>query len=581
MDCVVNMNWINTNLIVFISLIVGSICGPFSIDDTIIQCSVRRSITPCTCSYNSLMVKPRILVVCQKMESFESVIEALQNKFDALFDYVLSIEYSELHDLHNRKFNELGIPIVDLKLNNNNLSSLPDDAFIGMNKIRILYLSDNRLTEVPTQIFKHMPSIEVLNLARNSIHSVASGDFQSLSLMSTFVMATNNLTDITNGSFPKTLRKVQLGANNLTELNGNLRNQKDLEWLWLENNRIKSLDGELPEDNDSLISLTVSNNMLDHLPPEMNSLKALRYFYCAGNQLTTLNNTLSRSKKLVWLDLTGNKIEELDSNEFQEASQMATLELSNNRIRRLNKSLLPLNILSELNLSHNNMTEFSFAEIKGLKDLKIVDLSHNKISKLSGHTEILSEPVTGVEHLKLDQNELISLGGTLIGITTLKRLNISHNKFIELSPYDLTGLNLDVLDVSHNFLHVLPDSSQIHLPVLETLIASYNSLSSLTNDFHGYPVLCHADLEYNNIVTLREELVEMTQCKLHGVNSTMQIYLEGNPVLCEDSTKIITKIMQQKHNAEVSGTAQCALVTNDIKSNLTTMDTSAIAVIAA
>lgn len=57
-------------------------------------------------------------------------------------------------------------------------STLPDEAFIGMNRIRILYLSDNRLCAVPTQIFKHMPSIEVLDLARNSIHSVASGDFQ-------------------------------------------------------------------------------------------------------------------------------------------------------------------------------------------------------------------------------------------------------------------------------------------------------------------------------------------------------------------------------------------------------------------
>lgn len=60
----------------------------------------------------------------------------------------------------------------------NETSTLSDEAFIGMNRIRILYLSDNRLSAVPTQIFKHMPSIEVLNLARNSIHSVASGDFQ-------------------------------------------------------------------------------------------------------------------------------------------------------------------------------------------------------------------------------------------------------------------------------------------------------------------------------------------------------------------------------------------------------------------
>jgi len=59
------------------------------------------------------------------------------------------------------------------------------------------------------------------------------------------------------------------------------------------------------------------------------------------------------------------------------------------------------------------------------------------------------------------------------------------------------------------------------------LIASYNEITSLTKDFHGYPVLCHAVLEFNSIITIREELVKMTQCKLHGVNSTLRIYLEG------------------------------------------------------
>ncbi|MCP6484300.1 hypothetical protein NL492_26145, partial [Klebsiella pneumoniae] len=118
------------------------------------------------------------------------------------------------------------------------------------------------------------------------------------------------------------------------------------------------------------------------------------------------------------------------------------LEPSNNCIRHLNNSLLPLTQLSEINLSYNNMTEFSLAEIKGLKELKLVDLSHNRISKLSGHSDIISVPVTGIEHLKLDHNELESLGGSLIGITTLSKLNISHNKFTDLSPYDLTELNL-------------------------------------------------------------------------------------------------------------------------------------------
>lgn len=68
---------------------------------------------------------------------------------------------------------------------------------------------------------------------------------------------------------------------------------------------------------------------------------------------------------------------------------------------------------------------------------------------------------------------------------------------------------------------------QIHLPALETLVASYNVLTGLSKDFQGYPALCYADLEFNSIMTIQEELVVMTQCKLHGVNSTLRIYLEG------------------------------------------------------
>ncbi|MBO8666606.1 hypothetical protein INO76_16395, partial [Staphylococcus aureus] len=75
-----------------------------------------------------------------------------------------------------------------------------------------------------------------------------------------------------------------------------------------------------------------------------------------------LNKTLSKSKKLVWLELTGNKIQELASDEFEEASMIEVLELSNNCIKHLNKSLLPLTQLSEINFSYNKLTEFSLAE---------------------------------------------------------------------------------------------------------------------------------------------------------------------------------------------------------------------------
>jgi len=53
------------------------------------------------------------------------------------------------------------------------------------------------------------------------------------------------------------------------------------------------------------------------------------------------------------------------------------------------------------------------------------------------------------------------------------------------------------------------------------------------------------------------------------------VIFAGNPVLCDDNTKTITKAMELKYSAEVSGTAKCVPVTNEIKPNLTDTDASA------
>lgn len=68
---------------------------------------------------------------------------------------------------------------------------------------------------------------------------------------------------------------------------------------------------------------------------------------------------------------------------------------------------------------------------------------------------------------------------------------------------------------------------QTFLPSLEELIATNNQLIALERDFHGLPVLCWADLSYNHIRLISKELVEKTQCQLHGVNRTLNIYLNG------------------------------------------------------
>lgn len=57
---------------------------------------------------------------------------------------------------------------------------------------------------------------------------------------------------------------------------------------------------------------------------------------------------------------------------------------------------------------------------------------------------------------------LETLDGALMGFHGLLKLNLSHNLIKVISPEDLIGLdNLEVLDISHNFITSLEETSRV------------------------------------------------------------------------------------------------------------------------
>lgn len=71
---------------------------------------------------------------------------------------------------------------------------------------------------------------------------------------------------------------------------------------------------------------------------------------------------------------------------------------------------------------------------------------------------------TRVLELRLDHNRILSLGGALMGLHGLLRLNLSHNLLQQISPDDLISLeDLRLLDVSHNHITTLEETSKVCL----------------------------------------------------------------------------------------------------------------------
>lgn len=528
-----------------------------------VHCAVRREISPCTCRYEDpppLRSSKVITVVCEGMTSFQQVVTALQGKFETDVDIILKISHSALDDLPQLSFQQMGITIQQLRLQNDNLSAIPESVFSGMGKAELVSLSDNALTAIPQNVLRLMPRLKTLDISRGGIANITSTDFQGLPTLSTLILSANNVSLLEANSLPPTINKLHIGGNRIRSLNGTLRCLTDLEWVFLNNNQLDSLEGELPEirPNKRMTMLQASYNRISTLPQELKDFTGLDILTLGGNQIKYLGGAIANAKKLKSLELFSNNLERLDTGDFAKLELLEDLDLQYNYLTHLNKSLLPLKNLRRVKLSYNRLTVFSPSEIRGLMRLIFADFSHNSISEISAKGENWVEPSAKVDELRLEFNKLKTLEGSIgLQIIGLTKLNISHNLLESIGPQGLEGLkDLKCLDLSHNKLLTLSDAAQTRLGALEDLRASFNLITHLEKDFHGFPQLCWADMSYNQIEDISNSLLDHTQCTYHGVNMTLRIYLQGNHGLC--NLQLSEKLMKFKQkDVEIHGLTEC------------------------
>ncbi|XP_014483967.1 PREDICTED: leucine-rich repeats and immunoglobulin-like domains protein 1 isoform X1 [Dinoponera quadriceps] len=593
-----------------------------------LHCSVRPDINPCTCrqeEYASPVInsvqpiaatanannnaaiggsggggsashhRERIEVWCERMKSFNSVSVALKSKFTSEQQITLRLTHSSLRDISQHDFKELNMSITRLYLNHDNLGLVDGDVFAGMDRTQYLSLADNEVPSIPRHILSHMSLLRTLDLSRNRISRIDSDDFKYNPMLQHLSMAGNAITEMAPGSLPPLVKHLHVGRNHLNSLNRTLRDLNQLEWLFINSNELTSLDGELPSSGHNLKMLYAVDNKLTHLPAEFRYLHRLESLFLQHNKIRNLDGTLQKARRLKFLELSYNELQELNADDFIEAEMLEDLELGHNSLKSLggadgdgngSSALYPLRSLKCLNLTHNELREFSLTSLRGLRELRMFDLSNNRIARLhrgrlssevgtlliggrgAGRTLVSSlsqnlveeegEEIAGgnIQDMCLQHNELRSLDGSVfLGMKELQRLNLSHNALgPTIGPRDLHGLDgLRVLDISHNQLTTLEDTSETWLPSLEELNASHNRLVTLSGrDFRGFPVLCWADVSMNQIRTLMPELVANTRCTIHGVSDVLRIYLQDNPVLCDAGLADLTVALEVNH-AKVYG----------------------------
>ncbi|XP_037936464.1 podocan-like [Teleopsis dalmanni] len=521
-----------------------------------VHCAARPEISPCTCDSISLYNLKFLELTCEKVDSFHQIVDKLSNKFDPNLNISLKITYSQLEDMEMLSFKDMNLNVNKLRLQWNNLRTLPELPFRGLSNVEFLSIGDNELETIPKHMLSHMPLIKTLDMGRCRLKSVLQDDFKGTQMVKFLFLVTNEIKRLEKGTFPQSLVSLHLGRNQIESLNGTLRNLNQLESLFLNMNNIKSLDDELPESN-RLQLIIAFDNQLEHLPESMRYMTNLETLHVHSNRIRSLDGKLKNAKKLNEFYGHYNKIEYLAQDEFKSVVKMEEIRMDFNNIKSLNCSLLPMKRITKVNFSFNEIEEFSMNEIRGLMYLKTLDLSYNRIETLTGRQDNSIDKASVLVEFNLDHNRLKSLDAALMGLDSLRILTLSYNEIEQILPEDFIGMvHLELLDLSHNQLLTLQELETTRLPNLKILKAPFNNLTKLERDFHGLPVLCQVNVTNNQIATISAELVKQSRCLSHNVLNDLEIHLEDNPIMCDQRLNELCQMMQRQ-NASIRGSSQC------------------------
>lgn len=160
-----------------------------------------------------------------------------------------------------------------------------------------------------------------------------------------------------------------------------------------------------------------------------------------------------------------------------EMNGLRWLSLSSTGILSIPTEIQSLATLERLNLSKNLISQFPISDL----------LSKSRLPHLS---EI------NARYNKLDDNGIPDYFFKEIN-QRIRTIDLSHNKLTQL-PKNIASLtSLLILNISHNFIEVLPPELFTCCITLQHLDASYNKLKSLPVQFLRLSRLVYLDLSYN------------------------------------------------------------------------------------
>ena len=380
--------------------------------------------------------------------------------------------------------------LIDLQMNGNPLYEVPSFLPPSLNTIS---MQDNRIRfigvgESPTNPFRNLTRLERLLLQRNWISSIGDTVFKSMTSLRELDLSVNRLNKIPS-FLPKSLMILELGGNMLTQIS------PDSGFTSVLNNPFLQLP--------YLSQLGLSNNSLANFPARiLQENRQLSILDLSQNDFTEIPNIYSTAR--LELNLDENRIRDLDENAFKNCADVKKLFLNSNQISRVvGASIGQLKQLKTLELRGNVLRDLPIFVSSRLVN---IDLSYNMIQYITPTTFNDSKSLSKIN---LENNELSQIQESVFKfLPRLRFLFLGSNNIIELN-FQIPD-SVSEFQIHHNQIATIGNLSGKFFSPKSSLTAldlSANNIRSISPAaFASFKFLTDLYLDDNRLSTLNFKL---------------------------------------------------------------------------
>ncbi|CAG5945868.1 unnamed protein product, partial [Menidia menidia] len=336
-----------------------------------------------------------------------------------------------------------------IDLSNNQISEIAPDAFHGLRALNSLVLYGNKITELPSGVFDGLVSLELLLLNANKIHCVRATVFKDLENLALLSLYDNKIQSLAKGTFSSlhSIQTLHLAQNPFVC-------DCNVKWLadFLRSNPIETSGARCASPRrlaNKRIAQIKSNKFRCsakeqyHIPGaddrrlsyECNSKPVCpakcrceaNVVDCSNLRLTKFPEHLPSSTEE--LRLNNNDLSVLEATgAFKGLSQLKKINLSNNKISEIEDGAFEgASSVVELHLTANHLESVRGSMFRGMEGLRMLMLRNNRISCLHNGS---FTGLANVRLLSLYDNQLSTiLPGAFDTLPHLSTLNLLANPF--------------------------------------------------------------------------------------------------------------------------------------------------------